>query len=389
MTSCTFAPGRRTRATNLWKTDGTTDGTQLVADINLGVESSSPSGMYVFQDELYFSAVVDSDGPELYKTDGTEEGTELVKNIHADDFPSFPESFFEFKDELYFIAGDDVTLEGALSSHLYKTDGTEDGTIRVTPERLTLNFSDLPNVTEFNDHLYFGGLSDTNEWELYRTDGTAGETELVLDLSGAFSSSPSELTEIQGSLYFAANDETGRQLWRTNGEIGEQNVSERLTEVERGNSGLFPTELTKFKNELIFNGHDGTNYQVWRTDGSVVEAVTNFAPNDTSDFFSLFTELNDKLYFRGSGVDGLEMWSLTSDATVEPPEPELLDGDVDGNGKVEFADFLILSDNFGQEVSERGEGDLTGDNLVNFADFLLLSDNFGASVAALFATDWD
>lgn len=385
-----FCAGAEDEGDELWKTDGTEDGTQLVVDINPGTESSFPIQLYVFNDELLFSAATDGDGPELFKTDGTEEGTVLVKNIHEDDFPSFPESFFEFKDELYFIAGDAVTPEGQLSSHLYKTDGTEDGTVRVTPERLTLNSSDRPNTTAFNDHLYFGGISDSNEYELYRTDGTPGETELVLDLSGAFNSFPSELTEYQGSLYFAANDETGRQLWRTNGEVGEQNTAERLTEVIRGNSGLFPTEFTKFNDELIFNGHNGTTFQIWHTDGTVVEAITNFTPNDTSGFFNLFAEFNDKLYFRGSGVDGLEMWTLTSnDATVAPPITELLDGDVDGNGKVEFADFLILSDNFGKEVSERGEGDLNGDNRVDFADFLLLSDDFGNSIAALFATDWD
>ena len=55
-------------------------------------------------------------------------------------------------------------------------------------------------------------------------------------------------------------------------------------------------------------------------------------------------------------------------------------GDLDGNNKVEFADFLILSGNFGESGVgyEGGDIDCSGD--VAFADFLVLSGNFGEEV---------
>ena len=55
-------------------------------------------------------------------------------------------------------------------------------------------------------------------------------------------------------------------------------------------------------------------------------------------------------------------------------------GDLDGNNAVEFADFLVLSGNFGQNVNgyEAGDIDCSGD--VAFADFLTLSGNFGKTV---------
>ena len=382
-----FSAGTEFEGDELWNTDGTEEGTMLVADINPGEEGSFPAHLYVFNDELIFSAVTDSDGPELWKSDGTEEGTDLVKDIHEEPgVGSFPESFFEFNDALYFIAADAITSAGTLSSHLFVTDGTQDGTQRVANERLTLNFADRPNVTEFKGHLYFGGIDSLNEFELFRTDGTPGHSEQVFNLSGAFSSSPGELTVLDDQLYFAANDETGRQVWRTNGELAAENVSERLTNVDRDNAGVFPTEFFLFNDELIFNGHDGNTFQVWRISGTESEVITSFVENDTSDFISAFFEWNGLVYFRGSGEDGLELWTLTP---VEPADPELLAGDVDGNGKVEFADFLIVSANFGQDVDERDEGDLDGNGKVEFADFLLLSNDFGKQAAALFATDWD
>ena len=51
-------------------------------------------------------------------------------------------------------------------------------------------------------------------------------------------------------------------------------------------------------------------------------------------------------------------------------------GDADLDGSVNFADFLVLSGNFGQEGGwAHGDFDNSGD--VQFADFLLLSSNFG------------
>ena len=54
-------------------------------------------------------------------------------------------------------------------------------------------------------------------------------------------------------------------------------------------------------------------------------------------------------------------------------------GDLDGNGKVEFADFLTLSGNFGNAADSAG-GDIDCDGQVAFADFLILSGNFGQDV---------
>jgi len=57
-------------------------------------------------------------------------------------------------------------------------------------------------------------------------------------------------------------------------------------------------------------------------------------------------------------------------------------GDLDGSGDVAFADFLILSNNFGSEVSDHTAGDIDCSGDVAFADFLILSNNFGQAVGA-------
>jgi hypothetical protein len=59
-----------------------------------------------------------------------------------------------------------------------------------------------------------------------------------------------------------------------------------------------------------------------------------------------------------------------------------LPADIDGDGEVGFSDFLILSDNFGNEVEPGTDGDIDGNGVVDFTDFLILSDTFGDTAAA-------
>ena len=54
-------------------------------------------------------------------------------------------------------------------------------------------------------------------------------------------------------------------------------------------------------------------------------------------------------------------------------------GDADLNGSVNFNDFLILQNNFGQ-AGVFSQGDFDGNGAVNFNDFLALQNNFGQSV---------
>jgi ELWxxDGT repeat protein len=73
----------------LWRTDGTQEGTTLVQDINEngtgGRDGSGPSGFTVLGDYLYFHADNGISGRELWRTNGVL--TELVKDIFFDPSP--------------------------------------------------------------------------------------------------------------------------------------------------------------------------------------------------------------------------------------------------------------------------------------------------------------
>jgi len=56
-------------------------------------------------------------------------------------------------------------------------------------------------------------------------------------------------------------------------------------------------------------------------------------------------------------------------------------GDGNLDNVVNFADFVILSNNYGATNPRWSQGDYNGDGVVNFADFVQLSNNYGQTAA--------
>lgn len=86
---------------------------------------SEPTNLFGLNGALYFSANDSNTGFELWKTDGTEGGTVLVKDILPSPESSLPGEFASVGNTLYFA------IRGAESLQLWKSDGAEGGTVRV------------------------------------------------------------------------------------------------------------------------------------------------------------------------------------------------------------------------------------------------------------------
>ncbi|MCA9065544.1 MAG: hypothetical protein KDA96_20895, partial [Planctomycetaceae bacterium] len=183
-------------------------------------------------------------------SDGTTDGTVRVRDIQAGG-SSAPSQLTNVGGSLYFTADD-----GVHGREIWKSDGTESGTTLVIDLNGTAAGSNPGNLTDLFGALFFTGDDGVSGNELWRSDGTAASTIQIADIrSGSGSSNPSMLTDAWGTLYFTADDgTTGVELWSTNGET----VS-LVEDSVAGSGSSSPLFLTKRPGGLLFQGTDGSS----------------------------------------------------------------------------------------------------------------------------------
>ena len=75
--------------------------------------------------------------------------------------------------------------------------------------------SSLAYFTDINGTLFFRAQDATNGQELWKSDGTSAGTTMLKDIrTGSSSSYPQNLTDINGTLFFSAQDPEGQELWK-------------------------------------------------------------------------------------------------------------------------------------------------------------------------------
>ena len=109
-----FSAYDQTNGRELWETDGTEAGTVTVKDINSGSGSSTPNdtseyknetrGFFIFNNKMYFMADDGTNGVELWQSDGTANGTSMVADINSGTGSSFPADFKALGSSIYFAA---------------------------------------------------------------------------------------------------------------------------------------------------------------------------------------------------------------------------------------------------------------------------------------------
>jgi ELWxxDGT repeat protein len=98
--------------------------------------------------------------------------------------------------------------------------GTDAGTELVSDIRPGPGSSDPKLLTNVNGTLLFAANDGTHGIELWRSDGTEAGTKLVKDINpgGGNSLSVSDFASVNGTLFFSAFDSAhGIELWRSDG----------------------------------------------------------------------------------------------------------------------------------------------------------------------------
>jgi ELWxxDGT repeat protein len=150
----------------------------LVKAMSQDQEGSGLFNLVNVNGTLFFTRPVRSAGvvvDELWKSDGTENGTVRVEALLSN-----VREAINLNGQLFFRAGAD---------ELWKSDGTESGTELANKLSLASGYFPWSFVIVGND-LFFSVHNSPHEWELRKTDGTTTGTILVKDITDDLLSGP-------------------------------------------------------------------------------------------------------------------------------------------------------------------------------------------------------
>jgi len=287
----------------LWRTDGTPEGTQRMDDVRTSLKTSSdaaPAYLMPYNGALYFQGYSDDYGLELFRSTGITGGTELVKDIRKGHQGSSPSFLTVCNNLLFFTADDgihgnelwvsdgnlgyfgDMVSEGFLSTGGKGTTMVIDlnmGSASSTPRFLT------PSSNSFL--LYFQADDGVHGRELWVSDGTKTGTRMVADIFvGNHGSNPSHLLAHGALLYFQADDGMyGAELWVTD---GTSQGTRMVMDIRPGSLSSYPSYLTTWDTSIVFIATDGYGTgssqqregsggsQLWITDGTTISTRKAF-----------------------------------------------------------------------------------------------------------------
>lgn len=273
----------------LWRSDGSASGTYLLSQ-NLYYNNS----LVTAGNTAFFVAGDNDHGYELWKSDGSVRGTKMVTDIFPGVNGSTPYSLFAFKNDVYFGATDNLNY----SLSFWKSNGNVAIKLKDVFPDFSFNgyyYAGSNPYCVSGNELYFSAFDQNFDNELYKTKGAPGNTKLIKDINPFYSSSPTNLTDVNGELFFIADDGiNGNELWSSNGTT---EGTKLLKDITPGATSGFLDNLCSVGDKLYFLNYTG-NTSIWSSDGT--EAGTNIVDDPGLAGllnFNYLTPADNKLFF--------------------------------------------------------------------------------------------
>ena len=400
----------------LWRSDGSEDGTFRVADINPEGSSSEPKDLTTVGEILFFSAHNDNYGRELWKSDGTESGTVRVADISPGTSGSNPEYLTSFGEALFFNAND-----GTRGYELWKSDGTEKGTILLADIKPDGDYYGNPyssnpyKLTVANDRLFFIADTKFDSKDIWKSDGTPEGTGFVAEIYPDKYSIHNlhddfNFTEFNETVYFNGQDYRGVELWKINDtEKGITLVNEIEPKSYIGSMvgdiyyGSYPDHLTRAGDTLFFSADNG-NYgrELWKSDGTEKGTVllADINPEKSSQCYYYpypyckdivkesdpkeLTAVGNTLFFSADdGNNGRELWKSdgTEKGTLRVTDINLGESSSDPKELIAVNNVLFFTANDGTNGRHLWKSDGTEAGTVRVSE--INSDKINSDIGGL------
>ncbi|GGD69656.1 hypothetical protein GCM10011514_37200 [Emticicia aquatilis] len=338
----------------IWRTDGTQNGTFLLKDVNTEQASSSPKNIISAGNKIFFLARNEKTGVELWETDAITSATSLHHEFTIDSTQNF-NGLVSFNGKGYVM-----------------TNGTELWEIRPTGVykiRSEGRESSYPaNFTLSNNRLFFT-FKDVFGIELWSMIGTSAFKVKTINFS--WGSNPKFLTDVNGTLFFSANSEySGDELWKSN---GESSGTVKVKEITAGSSSTIFNYFFNANGTLLFITDNGK--KLWKSNGTDVGTIIlkNFG---SGIIYNKFVNYNGFVYFAANDPIQGEGIYRTDGNIIELIKPLSLNLSSQNNFEiVVFKDYLFFKAN---NMLWRTDGTNIGTNIflsISCSDLFSTTDN--------------
>ncbi|MEO0651846.1 MAG: hypothetical protein AAFZ65_14315, partial [Planctomycetota bacterium] len=301
-------------------TDGTPEGTRLFLDIAPGEsEASSPEGFAVDGDRFYFTARTPETGRELFVSDGTPEGTQLVVDLLPGAFSGAVSAEGSYPIQTLggrvFYTGRNVDFEDSLH-HIDGPGGT--------PVAIVTNpdgSSQPTGMTLLADRLLFFSRTSNSTRELFAVDGATFEVTQLTPFPGTTSFLIADRLQVVGEVAYGMYSDGvlgSNVLFRTDGTVAGTSVVKVLDPA-----GIAPLNLAfgpvTTDGQIVFRGDDHAfGSEVWVTDGTAsgTARLTDINLGGADADPDSFVRAGSRLFFAATdGITGVELHSLPITAT--------------------------------------------------------------------------
>ena len=336
----------------LWSTNGSASGTILVKDINTRATQGSWANFSykgaAVNDGIVFVAYEKQHGDELYASNGTQSGTKLINDILPGENTSRPRDFLSKNNYAYFIGF--PTADGMTAS-IYRTNGEANG---------------LKKIFSYNSYPYSDGYysvadngivftviynSNTGNYDLWRSDGTtAGSLMLASNLYWSHS-----MVTSGNQAFFVAGDITyGYELWKSDGTIA---GTKMVKDIAAGFVGSYPYSLFSYGGNVYFGASD-ENYNpgLWKSNGTeagtvkLSDLIVPFTYNNGG--LSVFEAVSgNTLYMNAALPNNYQGFLWKTDGTVNGTQQVSTDASYPTNlTDVKGTLFFVAYDQNGEEL---------------------------------------
>lgn len=267
----------------LWKCNGTSAGTLPVKSF------SFLSNLYAYNGVLYFAGDLSNTGQELWRSNGSVQGTYLLKDLNGVLGASLPCNFHATDNMLYFMAQTSAGWE------LWKTNGNNAGTVMVKDinpggAHGVMSFYNTAYMTHVGDTLFFRANDGINGYQLWKTDGSNSGTVRLTSITNQVD--PYCYFPVAGNklLFNQYSDEFFHQYDLSNGQVSLSGYP-------------FATYMNSYREKALFDGNKmyfagkDTVYgcEMWQSDGTVQNTLriqeTHLTDNWTSSQFQGFQSI--------------------------------------------------------------------------------------------------